>query len=317
MERRERYDPEDLEHLLQERDFDELLEEERAFVLRHLSGREEYESMRLLLHAVQRDERDHPPVEADPVVRERVLAVFRAQQRPQWSIWLNSVKAVFWPEKASAFWKPALAFGTVAVVVTTAVIGLRSGPAPENAVAEVRQEQQPAVPAVKNGSEKAEALPSPAPSGAVSDPASGEASSAFTPQEPRPAPTPASADGPTGWAQAAEVEAAAPEAPPMVLADVEHEAATGSAMGDSSSRDEQERSFTLHTVTADELARNESVANMSGVVSRQLAKDAAKTESRAKKERARVSEERTADDAGGAQASTDATALVGLLRAAW
>ena len=48
MERRELYDPEDIESLLQERGYDELLEEERAFVLRHLSGREEYEAMRTL-----------------------------------------------------------------------------------------------------------------------------------------------------------------------------------------------------------------------------------------------------------------------------
>ena len=37
MERREHYDPEDIESLLQERGFDELLEEERAYVLRHLT----------------------------------------------------------------------------------------------------------------------------------------------------------------------------------------------------------------------------------------------------------------------------------------
>ena len=41
MEPRELYDPEDIEQLLIERAFDELLEEERAFVLRHLSDRTE------------------------------------------------------------------------------------------------------------------------------------------------------------------------------------------------------------------------------------------------------------------------------------
>ena len=45
MERRELYEPEDIEQLLIERPYDELLEMERAFVLRHLSGRDEYEAM--------------------------------------------------------------------------------------------------------------------------------------------------------------------------------------------------------------------------------------------------------------------------------
>ena len=47
MERTERYDPEDLEQLMLERSFDELLGEERAFALRHLQGRAEYEQMTL------------------------------------------------------------------------------------------------------------------------------------------------------------------------------------------------------------------------------------------------------------------------------
>ena len=53
MERHERYDPEDIESLLSERGFDELLPDERAFVLRHVNGREEYERMRALLHYVR------------------------------------------------------------------------------------------------------------------------------------------------------------------------------------------------------------------------------------------------------------------------
>ena len=66
MGNRENYDPEDIEVLLQERTFDELLPEERAFVLRHLSGRTEYERMRALLGQLQRNEQRPSHVEADP-----------------------------------------------------------------------------------------------------------------------------------------------------------------------------------------------------------------------------------------------------------
>ncbi|MBK6832337.1 MAG: hypothetical protein IPG92_17090 [Flavobacteriales bacterium] len=99
MERREHYDPEDIESLLQERGFDELLEEERAYVLRHLTGREEYEAMRALLYQVRDDERMHPPIQADADVKNAVMAAFRAQQQPQWRIWLNSLGTCYGPRK--------------------------------------------------------------------------------------------------------------------------------------------------------------------------------------------------------------------------
>ena len=147
MERPERYDPEDLEHLMLERGFDELLEEERAYALRHLENRAEYERMRALLHHVRDDKRDHAPMDADPVVRERVLAAFRVQQRPQWRIWLNSVGGFLLPSRPSMYWRPALALGTVAVLIFASLMIWNAMEPKENKVlAEVRQEM-PAPPA--------------------------------------------------------------------------------------------------------------------------------------------------------------------------
>ncbi len=117
MELRERYDPEDIETLLIERGFDDLLEEERAYVLRHLSGRDEYESMRtLLLHM-----RDQPPREesgpADPRVRTAVIDAFRSRREPRMTIWLNSIGAALWPKEASAMWRPALTLASIALLL--------------------------------------------------------------------------------------------------------------------------------------------------------------------------------------------------------
>jgi hypothetical protein len=100
MDRRERYDPEDIEILMQERSFDELLEEERAYVLRHVSDRAEYEAMRSLLIHMRDDARDQEPIEADPAIRANVMQAFRNEQQPQWRIWLNSVGAALFPEEA-------------------------------------------------------------------------------------------------------------------------------------------------------------------------------------------------------------------------
>lgn len=138
MDKRERYDPEDIEILMQERSFDELLEEERAYVLRHLSDRAEYEAMRSLLMHMRQDAHDHEPLEADPAIRSNVLQAFRSEQRPQWRIWLNSVGAAFFPEEAKAMWRPAMALGGLALVVGIALFLARGSNSDPQQLAEVR-----------------------------------------------------------------------------------------------------------------------------------------------------------------------------------
>ncbi|MBL7951012.1 MAG: hypothetical protein JNM62_04775 [Flavobacteriales bacterium] len=151
MERHERYDPEDIESLLSERTFDELLPDERAFVLRHLSDRDEYERMRALLHYVRPDERERGTVEPDERVKHDVMAAFRAQQRPQWRIWLNTVAAWLAPGDAAAMWRPALALGSLALLIVGGVAVTRqfSGASENAMVAELKKAEQhaPAPPA--------------------------------------------------------------------------------------------------------------------------------------------------------------------------
>ena len=142
MERREHYDPEDIEQLLMERSYDELLEEERAYVLRHLSGREEYEAMRKLLDHVQRSEPEPELLDADPAVRAHVMQVFRDQRKPQWRVWLNSVGALLMPEDASAMWRPALALAGLAAVITTGVWLFRSGDQMPDQLADLKKVEQ-------------------------------------------------------------------------------------------------------------------------------------------------------------------------------
>lgn len=152
MERHERYDPEDIESLLSERAYDELLPDERSFVLRHLSDREEYERMRALLHYVRPDERERTTIEPDEKVRRSVLATFRAQQKPQWRIWLNTLAAWATPHDGQTSWngrawRPALAFGTVALLLVAGVVAVRQFASlhQPSAVAEVKH-LEPATP---------------------------------------------------------------------------------------------------------------------------------------------------------------------------
>jgi hypothetical protein len=265
--------------------------------------------MRSLLHAVRHDERDHVPMEADPLVRDRVLETFRVQHRPsQWGIWLNSVKAVLWPEQASAFWKPALAFGSLAVVVTVAVIGLRTlNDTEANAVAEVRQEEaEPAKPAAPASEERTqeEVPPAPASPGATTADAVTLDREADKNESVEATDQPAIAQE----APAAVAEAAAEgkyfndfDLAEKRIAKKEGEAAS---MMDSMTRSTPPVSG--HVVTEAELATNMSVANATGTVSKDVML-------KAKKAR----KQQDGSDDGGAMASTDATALVGLLQAAW
>lgn len=145
MELREHYDPEDIENLLQERGFDELLGEERAYVLRHLTGREEYETMRALLNQVRDDGRTRDLIAVDDSVRTNVLAAFRAGQQPQWKIWLNSIGTLLWPKEVSAMWRPALAFASLAVLIFAGIHVVRNmdGTLDHAQVSQVKNEEAP------------------------------------------------------------------------------------------------------------------------------------------------------------------------------
>ncbi|MBK8338689.1 MAG: hypothetical protein IPK99_01120 [Flavobacteriales bacterium] len=146
MEKRERYDPEDLESLLSERAFDELLAEERAYVLRHVSGRDEYEAMRATLGQLRAHPSGRAPIVADPETRDRVLAAFREAHQPQWRIWLNSISLWLMPERPVLLWRPALALASLVLLVVAGVTWFRGQNGLENAVAEVKLEvpQNPA-----------------------------------------------------------------------------------------------------------------------------------------------------------------------------
>ena len=145
MELREHYDPEDIESLLQERGFDELLEEERAYVLRHLTGREEYETMRALLNQVRDDGRTRDLISVDDGVRTNVLAAFRAGQQPQWRIWLNCIGTLLWPKEVSAMWRPALAMASLAVLIFAGIHVVRTmdGTLDHAQVSQVKNEEAP------------------------------------------------------------------------------------------------------------------------------------------------------------------------------
>ncbi|HPF90422.1 MAG TPA: hypothetical protein PLL57_07180 [Flavobacteriales bacterium] len=284
MERHERYDPEDIESLLSERGFDELLPDERAFVLRHVNGRDEYERMRALLHYVRPDERQRGGIEPEERVRETVLAAFRAQQQPAWRIWLNSVSLWLAPKEAAAAWRPALAFASLALLIVAGVVvvrqyeGSRKDPAlaelhvkdvketptpptpqPEHEAAEAPNEDLSAVGRDTNAGSRTKNLSTLTAQAAASEQPASEAK--FLEQnETMIVREEAMMD------MAAEAEKVPqPTAPPAMTDSYLYDTSSGS-----------------HLVTADELTRNMSTTNATGAVAVESVSKAAKTKQRAK-----------------------------------
>ncbi|NNC83296.1 MAG: hypothetical protein HKN79_06940 [Flavobacteriales bacterium] len=110
---KEKYGPEDLEQLLEEKQYEELLPEERQYVLKHIDGKEEYDLMRDTLFAVL-----EPGSEVDPpaALRQELIAKHRSHHaRPRFTIWLNSI-AAFWQGRAYVV-RPALQLAGLALVL--------------------------------------------------------------------------------------------------------------------------------------------------------------------------------------------------------
>ncbi len=337
MERRELYEPEDIEQLLIERPYDELLEMERAFVLRHLSGRDEYEAMRALLLKVHDDDAHMEPIDADPAVRAHVLDVFRAEQRPQWRIWLNSVPAFLLPKQTSDLWRPALALGSVALVVWLVVIGTRQleqADAPqmaelketkrvENEKAATEKPQEPSATLEELRAEQAQgAVSTVTNTDAITDDMKAD-QPVFTPD--------------VDATIAGKAEAESPAPPPAaearmdvaVTEDLEKEFADGqfeevSRAGAAAIRLDTASLATgdaSHLVTGNELALNFSTTNAAPAQVEQTvsAKSVQVFTQREKAKRQQERKRSVAWDSGNTDdaATADAGAYIGLLRAAW
>ncbi|MDX9752079.1 MAG: hypothetical protein RBT71_13450, partial [Flavobacteriales bacterium] len=124
MERPE-HGPADIERLLRAYPFDELPEADRARVLLHVDGRAEYEAMRALLLGVERGAGRLPAIAPEESVRINVMAAFREAHAARRGPWLNGLLAVLWPQELRHAWRPALALGTLALLVVGGIVAVR------------------------------------------------------------------------------------------------------------------------------------------------------------------------------------------------
>ncbi len=93
MKQFEKYDPEDIESLLINKQFAELYPEEKEFVLRHLDGEEQYDSMRKMLIEIREISKSDDLLMPDASIKKNLLAEFNREKKGRFGIWLNSLFA--------------------------------------------------------------------------------------------------------------------------------------------------------------------------------------------------------------------------------
>lgn len=86
------YDPEDIESLMRQKTFDELYDDERNFVLQHVSDENEYEEIRLTLLAIEISETPRAQT-PKPETKTVLLEAFKNQRTSKWLVLLHQVNA--------------------------------------------------------------------------------------------------------------------------------------------------------------------------------------------------------------------------------
>lgn len=118
-----KYDPEDIESLLMHKQFNELYPEEKEFVLRHVAGQEEYESLRSTLFLMHDTVNTDDWQEPDPVIKANLMREFAGEEKKGFFIWLNSLFAM--PTMPEIVWyrKPAVRYAFASLVLLFGVGG--------------------------------------------------------------------------------------------------------------------------------------------------------------------------------------------------
>lgn len=131
------YQPEDIEALLAEKSFRELYEEEKRFVLEHLSSPQEYEQMRetlLSIRGASGEDQSSGTLHTSPRVKEELMAAFEKERKKRAVLWWNSVSLGFRNMLRLDLPVMRLALGTVVLLlgvwVVFRVVAIKNQPQP-------------------------------------------------------------------------------------------------------------------------------------------------------------------------------------------
>jgi len=140
MSSKSKYDPEDIESLLLNKEFSELYKEEKAFILRHIDSEEEYNAMRKALLNITTSNNEDIPLIPDSKIKDAVMEAFEtsSQRKVTWIISLNQLFANF-----DFYRKPAvqIAFASIILLFITYFIFIKPDNYQENSIAEKRYDK--------------------------------------------------------------------------------------------------------------------------------------------------------------------------------
>jgi hypothetical protein len=138
-----KYDPEDIESLLLHKQFNELFDEEKEFVLQHIGSAEEYESLRQTLFHLQNSPDHEEWLEPDPGIKSALLRGFVSEEKQGFRVWLNNLfdGIQFDWLKRPAF---AVSFATIcAAIIVVVAINLQTKNIDPAGIAEAEQQETP------------------------------------------------------------------------------------------------------------------------------------------------------------------------------
>lgn len=132
MDKNRKYDPEDLEHLMLNKSFDQLLPEEKQFVEQHVDSADEYESMRAMLLEIIEISEERTGIKPNPAIRKRLIKQFKAENSKR-TIWWQSLN----PFEGDMSWGKALIpIAAVAIIAFFILNPLLNGDIEKGKVAE-------------------------------------------------------------------------------------------------------------------------------------------------------------------------------------
>ena len=110
------YQPNDIEVLIKNKSFSELLPDEKEFVLQHISSEEEFNQLKQLWFSIESEEMDmqDPPKHIWKNLRNQFRK--EQQQKNAFTIWLNSVRT--WWMNLNTFGQMSLAMASVALILS-------------------------------------------------------------------------------------------------------------------------------------------------------------------------------------------------------
>jgi len=94
MKNKLKYDPEDIESLMLNKTFDELLDVEKNFVLRHLDSEKEYNSMRKTLLNIKTAFKEDDFLIPSPAIQSKLIADFESKNQPK-QLWYHNLNQIF------------------------------------------------------------------------------------------------------------------------------------------------------------------------------------------------------------------------------